>query len=134
MVSGRKSTKEEIIILFESIHGNKYDYSKIDYIGSHNKIEIICKKHGSFLQSPNNHSHGSGCPTCGATKTFDNFLKDARNKHGNKYDYSKVVYINAHTKVEIICPKHGSFFQIPNSHIRYDCIKCGHDKNRKNDK
>ena len=58
--------------------------------------------------------------------TTEEFIEKARQKHGTTYDYSKVVYGNSRTKVEIICNEHGSFFQIPKSHIRneYACMKC----------
>lgn len=60
-------------------------------------------------------------------KTQAEFLAQSKAAHGDKYDYSKAVYETAHVKVEIICPKHGSFFQSPNNHLRYGCNKCGFD-------
>ena len=59
--------------------------------------------------------------------TKEEFIKKARNVHGSFYDYSKAEYINNHTKVEIICPEHGSFFQTPHAHIDagHGCQKCG---------
>lgn len=58
--------------------------------------------------------------------TTESFIKRAREIHGDKYDYSKVVYVNNHTKVCIICPKHGEFWQFPNNHInqKQGCPKC----------
>lgn len=107
------------------VHGNKYDYSKVEYINSSTKIEIICLKHGPFWQTPNNHLHGYGCPKCGMevqsqkrTKSFSFFLNKAKSVHGDKYDYSKVNYVNTSTVIEIICRKHGSFWQTPNSHLK----------------
>ena len=47
----------------------------------------------------------------------DDFIKKSREVHGDKYDYSKVEYVKNHTKVCIICPKHGEFWQVPNSHL-----------------
>ena len=104
------------------IHGDKYDYSKIEYKGAHTKICIICPKHGEFWQTPTNHTHKTkphGCPKCkgGIKSSCEEFIEKAKKIHGNKYDYSKVEYINNHTKVCIICPKHGEFWQIPNSHL-----------------
>ena len=60
-------------------------------------------------------------------KTTNEFIEQARKVHGNKYDYSKVEYINARTKVRIICPIHGEFKQFPNQHIYLEqgCPKCG---------
>src|SRR5690606_19492574 len=45
-------------------HGDEYDYSLVKYINHHTKVEIICKRHGSFWQSPNNHIRGQCCPKC----------------------------------------------------------------------
>jgi len=56
-------------------HGPKYDYSEVEYIDSQTKVKIICKKHGPFLQTPNNHLSGSGCLTCGKNKRARNWLK-----------------------------------------------------------
>lgn len=59
-------------------------------------------------------------------KTKEEFIKEAVMVHGNKYDYSKVVYVNNNTKVEIICPEHGSFFQLPRTRAstKCGCPKC----------
>jgi len=126
--SGRIKTTDEIVNNFKKIHGDKYDYSKMNYKSSIKKIEIICPDHGSFFQTPNSHLR-SGCPTCGGTKKLSklDWIKKAKLKHGVKYDYSKVNYINAMKRVEIICPKHGSFFQIAINHVNGQasgCPKC----------
>lgn len=116
-------------------HGSKYDYSKVNYQTAKIKIEIICKKHGSFWQTPNNHLSGFGCKSCGIEAThihqrhtIDNFIFKANLKHNCKFDYSKSIYINDSTKLEIICPEHGSFFQIPSNHLQntVGCKKCGY--------
>ena len=107
-------------------HSNKYDYSKVNYINGITKVEIICPIHGSFWQQPGTHLQGAGCPKCGGVYRYDtkSFIEAAKKIHGDKYDYSKVEYKNAHTKVEIVCPIHGSFWQSPNSHIS-SVNKCG---------
>ncbi len=130
----KKTTTPEFIEKAKAVHGNKYDYSKVDYQGNSKKIEIICPKHGPFLQVPAAHIRlGQGCPKCAAEKisslklgTLDKFLRDAKKVHGNTYDYSKVDYKGNQEKVEIICPIHGSFLQSPNNHISKGrgCPKC----------
>ena len=115
------------------VHGNKYDYSKVEYHSMHEKVVIVCKKHGEFLQTPANHLSGHGCRLCSTEKhselkrsNNEMFCEKAKEKHGNKYDYSKVEYLNAATKVCIICPEHGEFWQTPNSHLSGSgCPKCG---------
>ena len=100
-------------------HSKKYDYSQVSFSGSREKICIICPEHGEFWQSPGYHMRGGNCPKCaGSYKlTTEEFIDKARNVHGDKYDYSKVVYKNYNTKVCIICPEHGEFWQVPNNHL-----------------
>jgi hypothetical protein len=67
-----------------------------------------------------------------AKLTQEQFISKANIKHNNYYDYSLVNYINANTKVKIICPKHGEFEQQPNNHLfGQRCIKCMGDNVRK---
>ena len=123
----QKSTTEEFIVKAKEIHGNRYDYSKVEYINGKINVCIICPEHGEFWQKPNSHLNGTGCPKCyGSTKkSTEEFIRQAQEIHGNKYDYSKVNYVNSGTKVCIICPEHGEFWQIPSSHLRgYGCPKC----------
>jgi hypothetical protein len=121
-------TKKEFIELATTVHGNRYIYSKVDYRGNKNKVEIICTIHGSFLQKPNNHLNGSGCLKCSGLekKSYLSFKESASKIHNNFYDYSKVIYNNSTIKVEIICPIHGSFFQSPRHHLynKSGCSKC----------
>ena len=129
----KKKTKEEFIKEATEKHEGKYNYSKVEYINNKTKVCIICKKHGEFWQTPNSHLQGRSCPKCGIKKmrkknTFsqEDFIKKARSKHGDKYDYSKVNYVNNATKVCIICPDHGEFYQTPHSHTQGRCCpKCG---------
>ena len=115
------------------IHGNKYDYSLVNYNGSQSQIKIICPIHGLFeQQTPNSHLKGRGCPNCGLisrtnrrTFTTDIFIEKANQVHNNKYNYTKTKYIKKDIKVKIICPIHGEFEQIPNDHLRgTGCKKC----------
>jgi very-short-patch-repair endonuclease len=124
------------------VHGNKYDYSLVDYKNNYTKVKIICPIHGVFEQKPYAHtSNKSGCPKCGLEKSskkqrmsYEKFIEKAKTVHGNKYDYSLVKYINAKTKIKIICPIHGVFEQIPDNHLRknYGCPKCkaSHGENK----
>lgn len=114
------------------VHGNKYDYSKANYKNALTKVDLICPNHGVFSIRPNDHLNGCGCPKCGIESrskknalTTEEFINKAKEIHGDKYDYSKVEYINNHTKVCIICPKHGEFWQTPTKHLYYQgCPKC----------
>jgi hypothetical protein len=110
------------------IHGDKYDYSLVNYIGSNNKVKIICPEHGLFEQTPVCHTNGKrGCDKCGgtSTSTTDEFILKARKIHGDKYDYSNTKYISGRKKVKIICNVHGEFEQSPDSHLmNKGCSRC----------
>lgn len=118
----------EFIEKARNIHGDKYDYSKTVYKKTDEKICVICHKindfgdeHGEFWVTPHSHIGVSktGCPKCSGKhqKTTEEFIKEAKIVQDNFYDYSEVKYINAKTKVKIICPVHGEFWQTPNSHL-----------------
>ena len=138
ITQGNSKTKsaEKFIIDAQKIHGSKYDYSLVQYISSHIKVKIICKKHGIFTQQPSLHLWGHDCEKCGYDKaqkaqalSQEEFLKRAKYVHGNKYDYSLVQYISGKNKVKIICKKHGIFEQRPENHalsLAQGCPKCGH--------
>lgn len=173
-------------------HGDIYDYSNVDYKGSVEKVNIMCKKHGLFQQSPRDHLQGCGCPKCGLEKNHitkrkwgyneckeeskryssrkefhdlspsayknsvrygwieefipikrptkfwnsssrEQFIDNSKKVHGDKYDYSKVEYVNSKTKVCIICSKHGEFWQLPSDHKRgCGCIRCGIERGTPN--
>lgn len=126
-------TTEIFIERAKQIHGDKYDYSQVEYINIGTKVKIICPEHGCFLQTPNSHIGGRGCIKCGGRfpLTKETFTEKAKQVHGNKYDYSLVEYVNIGTKVKIICPKHGEFLQTPSHHLfGKGCFKCMSDKLR----
>ena len=128
-----KSNNDEFISKSIIVHGNIYDYSKVDYKGSTIEVVIICKEHGEFTQQPSVHLSGCGCNTCGIItrsllkkKTQEEFINEAINEHGDKYDYSKVDYINTKNKIIIICKLHGEFEQTPSDHLSgRGCNICG---------
>lgn len=125
--------KESFIYKAKKIHGDKYDYSKVNYVNSKAKICIICPKHGEFWQTPAHHLSGEGCRKCGYEKlskdqisNTNEFIEKAKKIHENIYDYSKFVYNGNKRKGIIICPIHGEFEMIPNAHLRgAGCPKCG---------
>ena len=131
-------TTESIIKKFKAVHGDKYDYSKVEFVKTTIKVCIICPEHGEFWQEPHAHIKGQGCPKCGVIKralnkknSIEDFINKAMEIHGNKYDYSKVEYKTSKQKVTIICPIHGPFEITPHDHIgKYarGCPKCGNEK------
>lgn len=127
-----KLSNEEFIEKAKVLHP-EYDYSKAEYDGSVTKVKLICPEHGEFLITPSSLLRGRGCKKCGSKRaqeknrmTKNEFLLKAREIHGWKYDYSKVDYINTETKVCIICPEHGEFWQSPHHHLNGNgCPECG---------
>ena len=131
-------TTQQFIEKARKIHGDKYDYSKVNYINSKTKVCIICPKHGEFWQIPLKHigTRKQGCRKCAdelhankKRKTTQQFIEEAKKIHGDKYDYSKVEYKNNHTKVCIICPEHGEFWKTPTNHLKgEECTFCSNEK------
>ena len=120
----------------KKIHGDKYDYSLVKYVNAKSNIKIICSIHGIFEQTPSNHSKGFGCPLCGnkrisekLSKTQEQWIDDSNIVHNNIYNYDKIIYINARSKVIITCKKHGDFEQIANKHLSgQGCPICNSSK------
>lgn len=109
------------------IHGKLYDYSNVVYTGAHSKVRIVCKEHGEFLQEPNAHLKGKGCPTCARNKlkTTEKFIEDARRTHGTLYLYDNVIYSRDSDKVTITCRAHGDFSQTASAHLQgQGCPAC----------
>lgn len=104
----RRFLNTEIFIkLGKQIHGSKYDYSKVNYKNANTNVLIICPIHGLFSQNPRSHLKGFGCAKCSnrTAKTTEDFIKESKQVHGDKYDYSETVYVNNHTNVKIFCKK-----------------------------
>ena len=125
----RRITTEEFMRRAILKHGTRYDYGHVEYVDMNTNVEIICSVHGVFMQSPNNHLKGHGCPICNRIDkrrlSVDTFIERSRQVHGDQYDYSKVEYVNSKTPVKIICPVHGEFMQKPEKHmVGHACPSC----------
>ena len=114
-------------------HGNKYEYIVETYTRMSDKMEILCKTHGLFLQQASRHASGKGCPECGKEESRqkrsyskEQFLYLVNNIFGDKYDLSKIIYKDYNSKIEIVCGIHGSFWKKPNEFInrKQGCPKC----------
>ena len=123
------------------IHGDEYDYSKVKYIDSKTKVEIICPKHGSFWQKPYLHLRGQGCMGCFNEqrknmfkKDFNDFIEQLNRIYGGKYDFTKYNYINYNTRESVTCDKHGIFYRSPYELLnKKECPLCMKEK-RKQDR
>lgn len=124
-------TSESIILRFREVHGDRYDYTQMEYTRTRNKVNIICKNHGIFTQTPQKHISGSGCPNCGIeraarsrTTSLNEFYIKCNDVHMDKYSYLDD-FTHTHKHITIICPHHGEFKQITGGHIRgQGCPKC----------
>ena len=115
-----KSNTEDFIRKAKVVHGEKYGYENALYKNAYTKVIISCKRHGDFLQSPNRHLSGDGCPICAVVQSQSNteeFVQKAEKVHGDKYTYGKVVYKTNKIKVIISCSHHGDFLQTPANHL-----------------
>ena len=126
-----KKTHSTFVKQSRDIHGDKYEYLE-EYKGVFEKITIVCKIHGPFVQTPNHHIHGkNGCPQCSrlkqgpVVKSNTQFLEECRDVHGDKYEYPEE-YKGCSIKISIKCPEHGLFKKTPPSHIYHKngCPKC----------
>lgn len=128
----QKKTKPASAFLDKAIalHGDRYDYSLIQYKNTHTKVEIICKEHGPFWQSPEKHMAKRGCPICAGRgiQTPDRFIIAATKVHGTIYDYSLITqncFKSEGSKVPIVCAEHGKFYQNYSNHLQgQGCAKC----------
>ena len=126
-------SNEEFIRKSREMHGNKYDYSKVEYVNNRTKVCIICPEHGEFWQRPSKHLIGQGCPECnvGSKLSQEDFLERAYKKYNGRYDYSKIKYIDRYTNITIICPVHGEFTKKPYIFLQgRGCPECGHERRR----
>ena len=120
------------------IHGDKYDYSLVEYKNNKTKVKIKCSMHGIFEMTPKSHIiQKQNCKKCSdmmcginSRKTTKQFILEAREIHGDKYDYSLVRYTTIRGKVEIVCKEHGSFYQTPDGHLYggNGCPQCGYKR------
>lgn len=129
---GKKITTEDFISKAKEVHGDKYDYSKSEYLDWKTLVVIICPLHGEFLLSPNKHLNGRGCQKC-SNKVYNRNFKLIENElkkiHNNRYNYSNVEYVNLSKKVNITCKIHGDFEQTIENHLKrkQGCPSCSNN-------
>ena len=105
-------TTEEFIQKAKVVHGEKYDYSQVEYATKNIPVVIICPKHGQFKTKPSNHMR-SGCADCFQESrktssgpnalTTEEFILRAKAVHGDLYDYSETEYLTKRTKIAFTC-------------------------------
>jgi len=134
-IKHRKTTAEFIEDAMK-VHGDKYNYEKVEYKDHNTPVVIICPEHGEFKQVPTNHLIGHNCKKCGfkinaqsRTSTTEMFIEKAKKIHGDKYQYDNVVYTGTEYHVTITCIKHGDFNQVAGYHLSGNgCTKCAFER------
>ena len=132
----RAKSNEEFIKQANTVHNNKYDYSKVKYQSNHIKVDIICPKHGLFSQTPADHLSGHSCKKCGSENsggklTLEEFVTKANIVHKDKYIYTNTIYTKSANKLIIECPYHGEFVQTASDHLNGNgCQMCGENRKR----
>lgn len=127
----RKQTQQEVIAKFREVHGEKYNYSLVNYVNSITEVKVLCPAHGEFPVTPNHHSRGVGCPDCwyeSQRTTKEEFVTRSKKHFGDRYDYSLFDDLPAFgEKVKIRCLAHKIVFpQEPRNHMRghVGCPRC----------
>lgn len=131
----QKLTKYQFIAKCVENYGDAYDYTNTDFTTTKARIKVLCKEHGEFPVVAGDHMYGkSACKSCSGKKiyTTESFIHHANKKHGEVYDYSKVVVNASHDIVEIICKSHGSFFPKAYAHLNEGtgCPVCANVKRK----
>jgi len=135
-ISSALNKSEYLVNRFKEIHGDKYDYSLVEYVNYKTKVKIICKQHGVFYQTPPSHLNGTGCPDCGIITCTnkrsvgrDSFLIRAQGVHKDTYEYDNIPEnVRYSDKIDITCKIHGIFSQAVGQHlIGRGCRKCANE-------
>ncbi len=132
-------TTRTVVDRFIATHGSVYDYSNVAYKSQQVPVEILCYRHGAFLQKPEFHWSGSGCPQCfhedrrgGAQReSFESFAAKVEAAFGGLFDLTGVVYTNSQTNIEVVCTKHKQVCTTRGNWLvngNNPCTKCNHMK------
>jgi Zn finger protein HypA/HybF involved in hydrogenase expression len=136
MTASKRVPFAEFVRRAHEVHGDKYTYDEASYTQMKAPLKIICPKHGKFTQQGISHLKGTGCPACSGEALslkrrmpFSEFLRRAREKHGDKYRYDEASYSGMEQKLTVICPVHGRFSQTAGGHLRgYGCTVCSRER------
>lgn len=129
-------TKEDFVKRAVEVHKKLYDYADSEFKTMNTPIKIKCNKCNRFFeQTPGHHIYGKcGCPYCASTyqPTTEEFVEKAKSiNNSENILYDKIIYTNAHTKVNFYCKKHGDFWMTPNDFLNgCSCPSCGNTTSR----
>ena len=117
---------EDFITKAIKIHGNKYNYTSVNYTTTNTPVVITCPTHGDFIQTPAMHLSGRGCRRCASITCTEDFIAKSKEIHSDKYIYESSIFTKFDVPIEVTCRLHGPFFVIPRYHItkKYGCPSC----------
>lgn len=126
----QKCTTQQFVEKARKVHGDFYDYSRVDYQGNKVKVTVICPVHGEFQQTPSDHLSGRGCRKCSYEQrginsriSQEEFERRAHIRWGSRFKYGK--YTGMHSYIEVTCPEHGVFLVTPHNHLMgCGCPRC----------
>lgn len=133
-----RKTTEQFIKKSKEVHKNddvQIIYDEVEYKGVRKKVKLICPIHGEFWQYPKVHLRGASCPKCSGNKrkTTEEFIKEAEKIHKDNIIFDEVEYVNAFSKIKLICPKHGVFLSTPHEILKgQGCPICNESHLEKN--
>lgn len=137
---GQYLTTEEFIRRAKRVHGEKFDYSKTYYVSQMTPVTFVCRECGKEITTtPANHLRGCGCRHCanihrwdGRRITTEEFIRRAKEVHGDTYSYDNFVYLGSLTPSMVTCREHGDFPITPSDHLKgHGCSKCGTERQRR---
>ena len=119
----RVVTTESFIAEAKELYGDRYDYSKVDYINKEHRVTIVCPVHGDFQIYAREHLDGKGCPKC---EKGEKFIAKLKEKFGDKFGLEQFVYNSSTSPITLICPEHGSFSRTPTQILNssWGCPEC----------
>lgn len=131
-----KSTKEHVLRRFHEIHGDRYDYSLVCYANSGAHVQVICREHGVFETTTDNHYRGNGCPECSKKNLgvanripIEDIKKRLAETQGLRYIYLLDSYIIS-TELRYLCPTHGWRTQSVHRLLPVGCSLCRREISR----
>lgn len=116
MGKGERLKQEDFILRSIIVHGDKYNYERASYKGMHEKVNIICRKHGVFSQTPASHLSGKGCPKCSASHgelKVEEFLKQNNIEYQSQYPIKleQQMFSRNNLKIDFYLPRHNTFIE-----------------------
>lgn len=141
-IESRRDTTSSFIEKAISVHGDRYDYSLVNYTKSNVAVSIICKLHGVYTKKPGLHlNNKQGCPVCGRAAAGDSFRltneefrRRCEDVHGIRYDLSAINYTGIEQRISVRCTLHNiTVTPVANTFVsgKDPCPVCAREKHKR---